>query len=231
MRCRTLYLCWPVCRTQTERDRCVFNDTGGYWDHIASVIHEWAWSNGGMILTVETELCPCSCHYMKCPVIKPGPWLPSLSARTATVCMPLSLLWLGCRLDDPGFHFRQGQIFLSSLERSDQLTTAWWHAKGHLNLFTFSRGRSHVIIHEEYKGHGLCTWPVAHYAPQITVVCDMTPCSLTGIPTFPRNLLPPYLPLCEPQTSYSFVGFRSKTFSTVSNQEVSRLFATVIISE
>jgi len=94
-----------------------------------------------------------SCHYMKCPVIKPRPWLPSLSVRTTTDCIPLSLLWLGCRLDDPGFNFRQGQIFLSSLERPDQLTTAWWHAKGHLNLFTFSRGRSHVTIHEEYKDH------------------------------------------------------------------------------
>lgn len=146
-----------------------------------------------------------SYHYMKCPVIKPGPWLPLLSVRTATVCMALSLLWLGYRLDDPGFHYRQGQIFLSSFESPDQLTTPWWHAKGHLNLCTFSRGRSHVIIHEKYKDHRLCTWPIAHYGPQITVVYDVTPYSLTWIPTFPRNQLPPCLPLCEPQTSYSFV--------------------------
>jgi hypothetical protein len=171
-----------------------------------------------------------SCHYMRCPVITPGPWLPSVPVRTATVCMPLSLLWLGCRLDDPGFHFRQEQIFLSSLERPYQLTTAWWHAKGQLNLFTFSRGRSHVIIHGEYKDHRLCTWPIAHYASQITVVCDVTPCSLAWVPTFPRNLLPPYLPLCEPRTSCYFVGVRSKTFLTVSNQEISLLFATFIIS-
>jgi len=46
-------------QTERETEKCVFNDTVGYWDHIASVIHERAWKNGGMILTGHKELCPC----------------------------------------------------------------------------------------------------------------------------------------------------------------------------
>jgi len=51
-----------------------------------------------------------------------------------------------------------------------------------------------------------------------------------GYRLFQRNCCLYICHCASPQTSYSFVGFRSKKFSTVSNQEISRLFATHIIS-
>jgi hypothetical protein len=131
-----------------------------------------------------------SCHHMECPVITPGPWFPSLSVHIATVCML-------CRLDDPGFHFRQAQIFLSSSRRPDQLTAAGGMQSDTLTFVSVA----------EAAAMQLYTNNTIRCQLYITLR-RLLSCSLTWIPTFPRNLLPPYLPLCEPKTSYSFVEFQ-----------------------
>jgi hypothetical protein len=144
-------------------------------------MNEWVWRIGGMILTggnrsTRTERCPCpfdhNKSHMNCPVIKPGPCL-----RLSSLRMLSSTHACLCRCNDcvMGWMIQGSMSFFTKTSRP--ANHSFVACKATSSPCYFSTGSSHVTIREEYTDDRVVTWPVQHYAPQIIVVCDVTPCT------------------------------------------------------